>query len=341
MVTMYDVARRAGVSQSTVSHHLNDTRPVHPDTQTAIRKAVEETGYVHDARAKSLRTRQTTTVGLAMSAITNPYFTELVRAIEDDLAHAGRSLLLVDTRDDPDRELAAVNQLLEQRPAAVLFAPCQHTSPALDLLQTHQVPTILVDRILPQPPEHVDAVGVHNRQPMHDLVDHLIRLGHRDIALLAGLDGITTTTERVDGYLDALSTLQDPRPRVQHAGNTVDKTEQALERLLADQPTPTAIIGGNNQATIAAMRWLAGHRMTVPHDISVASFDDFEWANLFHPRLSAIRQPITDLGQIAVDLLTERLEDPARPGRTIRLQPQLILRDSTTPPRGAPDSRQA
>ncbi len=329
MVTMSDVAKRAGVSQSTVSHHLNGTRSIHPDTQRAIRRALEETGYVHHAPAKSLRTQRATTVGLAISAITNPYFAELVRGIEDDLSRDSRSLLLVDTNDDPDREVAAIRQLLAQRPAAVLLAACRQTSPALELLQTYDTPAILIDRILPNPPPRVDAVGVHNRQPMHDLVTHLLDFGHRRIALLAGLPGVTTTEERIAGYLGAIATVPGAAPRIQHADRTASGTSAALDLLFADPPAPTALIGGNNQATISAMRWLTDHDYTVPEDVSLASFDDFEWATLFRPRLTAIRQPLADLGQAAVNLLARRLADPTRPGKTVRLHPRLIVREST------------
>lgn len=334
MVTMRDVARRAGVSQSTVSHHLNGTRPIHPDTQRAIREAVEETGYVHDALARSLRTGRTSTVGLAISAITNPYFTEFVRAIENHGARSGRSLLLVDTGDDPERERAAISQLLAQRPAAVLFAPCRETAPSLDLLLAQGIPTILVDRILPDLPAQVDAVGVHNRQPMCDLVAHLVGLGHREIVLLAGLAGITTSTERVEGYHEGMAALPGQVPRVRHAGRTTAETESALGELFDDGPTPTALIGGNNQATISAMRWLCARGLSVPDDVSLASFDDFEWADLFEPRLTALHQPIRRLGQTAVDLLADRIDDAESPGRTVRLDPHLIIRDSTAPPPG-------
>lgn len=329
MATMHDVARMAGVSQSTVSHYLNQTRPVHPDTQRAIQEAIERTGYVHDALARSLRTGRSDTIGLAITAITNPYFGALVRGIEERVADAGRTVLLVDTGDDPDRERDAVEQLLRHRPEGVLLAPARSDSPGLDLLVRRGVPTVLVDRVLPEMPPKVDAIGVHNHEPMKRLVQHLAEVGHRSIALLASLPDIPTTVERVEGYHAAIAAIDGAAPaNVRHASNDPDRTAAAIDELFAVPAPPTAIIGGNNQATIAAMRWLRERSLEIPADVSVASFDDFEWADLFHPRLTALRQPIEDLASRTASLLETRLADPDGPGRVVRLEPQLIVRDS-------------
>lgn len=329
MVTMQDVADLAGVSQSTVSHYVNGTRPVHPDTRRSIQEAIDQTGYVHDAVARSLRTGRSHTVGIAITAISNPYFGTLVRRITSHLEDSGRTVLLVDTRDDAERELEAVRQLLQHRPEAVLLAPAGPTSAALDLLVDRKVPTVLVDRVPDAVPDHVDAVAVHNREPMQELVDHLGTLGHRSIALLAGVPGITTTDERVEGYRQGMARLGPAAmPRVAHASLERDETTAAMDELFAADPRPTALIGGNNQATIAAMQWLRRHDLRVPEDISVASFDDFEWSDVFHPRLTAISQPIEDIANTAATLLEDRLAEPTRPSRVVRLDPRLIVRDS-------------
>lgn len=340
MATMHDVARLAGVSQSTVSHYLNGTRPVHPDTRRAIQDAIDRTGYVHDALARSLRTGRSHTIGLAITAITNPYFGALVRLIEERVADAGRTVLLVDTGDQPDRELDAIQQLLRHRPEAVLLAPATADSPGLDLLVRRGVPTVLVDRVLPEVPGHVDAIGVHNREPMQRLVGHLAELGHRSIALLASLPDIPTTVERVKGYHEGLATVDGAAPpNVRHTSLDEDETVSALDELFAAPTPPTAIIGGNNQATIAVMRWLRTHDLEVPDDVSVVSFDDFEWADLFHPRLTAIRQPIDELAERTAELLETRLADPEGPSRVVRLDAELVVRDSAAPLQRSPAPR--
>ena len=329
MVTMQDVADLAGVSQSTVSHYLNETRPVHPDTRRAIQDAIDRTGYVHDALARSLRTGRSHTIGIAITAISNPYFGALVRRIATRLEKIDRTMLLVDTQDQVDRELDAVRQLLQHRPEAVLLAPAGPRSPALQLLAERTVPTVLIDRVPKQVPERVDAVGVHNTAPMQELVSHLGSLGHRDVALLAGVRDVPTTDERVEGYLHGMAAMDPPaQPRIAHASLDPAATADAMAELFDADPQPTALIGGNNQATIAAMTWLRQHELDVPGDVSVASFDDFEWSDVFHPRLTAISQPIEDLANAATALLEDRLADPSRPGRVVRLEPELVIRDS-------------
>lgn len=329
MVTMREVARRAGVSQSTVSHYLNQTRPVHPDTQQAIQAAIEATGYVHDAIASSLRTGRSNTIGLAITAISNPYFAALVRRIEQRVAEFRQTVLLVDTADDAERELEAVRQLVRHRPDAVLLAPAGSTSAALDLLLEREIPTVLVDRVPPAVPARVDAVGVENHGPMRELVEYLGRQGHRSIALLAGVAGIPTTTERLAGYEEAIAALGgQARPMVEHASLDASETAAALDALLGVAPRPTAVVGGNNQATIAIMRWVREHGLQVPADISVAGFDDFEWAEFFEPRLTTVRQPIEELAAATTALLESRLEDPSQPTRIVRLPPELLVRDS-------------
>lgn len=329
MVTMQDVADLAGVSQSTVSHYLNNTRPVHPHTRRAIQDAIDETGYRHDALARSLRTGRSGTVGIAITAISNPYFGALVRRIATHIEEIGRTMLLVDTQDQVDRELEAVRNLLQYRPEAVLLAPAGPRSSALELLAERKKPTVLIDRIPDAIPDYVDAVAVHNREPMQDLVTHLGELGHSAIALLAGVPWIPTTNERIEGYCSGMGLLGPPaEPRVAHASLDADQTAAAMAELFSADPRPTAVIGGNNQATIAAMTWLRLHDLEVPGDVSVASFDDFEWSDVFHPRLTAISQPIEDIANTATSLLADRLADVARPGRIVRLDPHLVIRDS-------------
>lgn len=333
MVTMHDVAARAGVSQSTVSHFLNGTRPVHPETQRAIQRAIDETGYLQDALASSLRSGRSNTIGLAITAISNPYFAALVRRIEARVADLRRTVLLVDTADDEERELEAVRQLLRHRPEGVLLAQARPTSAAMDLLRERDVPTVLVDRVPPDVPPQVDAVGVENREPMRDLVEHVAGHGHRRIALLAGLPGIPTTNERIAGYRDGLAAVGDAAPpRIEHASFTYDETAAAMDALFAVDPAPTVVLGGNNQATIAAMRWCREHGLEVPDDLSIAGFDDFEWADFFAPRLTTVRQPIAELAEATVSLLESRLADPTQPGRVVRFAPTLVVRDSVAAP---------
>lgn len=341
MVTMRDVAARAGVSQTTVSHVVNRSRFVRLETVTAVERAIKETGYVNDSVARSLRTGKTDMIALCISAITNPYFGNLVRNIERHLSVAGVGLLLVDTHDDADREYRVTTDVLARQPDGILLAPSASPEPTLDLIASREVPTVLVDRIPPwAPDDRFDAIGVENIRSMTELVGHLAGLGHRRIAHVTSQRGLYTTEERVTGFVQGAAAHPGVSDDLIVAGLVEGGVnEHAVDTLLERDRPPTAIVTGNNQVTIEVLRQLSERGLDVPADISLATFDDFDWTDLFHPRLTAVRQPIGELAQRAVELLQRRQSDPSAPGRVERIAPSLIVRDSARAPRDSTATR--
>jgi LacI family transcriptional regulator len=328
MVTMTDVARQAGVSIATVSHVLNGTRYVRDETRRLVLDAIDQTGYVHNTIARSLVTANTRTVGLAISAMSNPYFMDLVHAIETEIRQAGYTLLLADTLDDPEEELRVIETLYQRRVDGILCAPSgdPHRR-ALNYLANHNLPTVLVDRLAS---DRFDQVGTENREATSQLVEHLAARGHRRVALLRGLEGLATTIERLDGYRLGLerSGLPYDTRLVGSGASEVEPACAAVHQLVALPEPPTGIVAANNRMTIGAMRALRELGLAVPQDIALVSFDDFEWADLFHPRLTVIAQPIHEMGARAVRLLLDRLAEPQQPPRTVQLTPQFIHRES-------------
>lgn len=328
MATMRDIAREAGVSISTVSHVVNGTRHVNEDTAQQVRRAMDRIGYVNDEIARSLRTGTTKSVGLAMSAISNPYFGDVVLAVEQALSAHGFSLLLADTHDDPTQEMRAVSDLLRHRPEGVLLAPSSDPVAVVARLRERQVPFVSVDRILPG----VDSVGVYNVEPTRQLVSHLLELGHRRIAMVAGRQGITTSEERIEGYRRALLEVGVgmEETMVVRGDSDEDITAAEVTRLLGlpDDKVPTALLVGNNRMTIGAMRALRQLGVSVPNDLALVAFDDFEWADLFHPRLTTLAQPTEAIGRTAVELLRRRQANPHAELCHIRLDPLFRHRES-------------
>ncbi|WP_329178157.1 LacI family transcriptional regulator [Streptomyces decoyicus] len=327
MTTMTDVARRAGVSVATVSHVLNETRPVRPDTRAAVLGAIDELGYTHNTLARSLVTSRTRSIGLAVSAISNPYFTEILQGVEAGALEAGYSLLLTDPHDDPQHERKVVQLLHERRVDGMIVAPSAEPSAMVEYLARREVPTVFLDRLVGD--DH-DQVCAENTGPVRQLVGHLADLGHTRIGLVAGLPGLSTTTERVQGYREGLRACGLPfAPELLAGGHSEAQSAQdATRRLLAVPRPPTAVITANNAMTIGALRALRELGLEVPRDIALACFDDFSWADLFTPRLTAIAQPSKDIGAAAVRLLLERLTEPDRPPRTVRLPCTLVHRTS-------------
>lgn len=327
MTTMAEVAREAGVSTTTVSHVLNGTRPVSERTVRRVYAAVERTGYRPNSIARALAGAPTHSIGLAVSGISNPYYMDVIAAIELQASKRGYTLLLGDTHDEPQKELQMVQELLRRRVDGLILAPSPHADEhALRFLASQRAPVVLIDRMMPV---EVDQVGPENEEPTAQLVAHLARLGHRRIGFVAGLEGLSTTTERIRGYRAGL--LRSGLPVVESLiayGDSRHEPARAATHRLLDAAAPTALVAGNNAMTIGVMHALRERGLRVPEEIALVAFDDFEWSELFRPHLTVIAQPTGEIGAQAVELLLSRLSDPALPPRTLRLQPTFVHRES-------------
>lgn len=328
MVTMSDVARLAGVSVTTVSHVVNGTRRASGETTRRVLDAVERTGYVHNALARGLARARTQSLGIVIAGLANPYFTDVVAAAEAEAARAGHLLLLGDSHNDPRQELRMVQALLGRRVDGLLLAPSPGAAElTLRHLAAQDVPAVLFDRLLDA---GLDQVGADNEEPTAQLVEHVAGNGHRRIAFVAGLDGISTTAERLRGHRLAVARLglDDDPALIADGGSGVAGARAATARLLELPDPPTAIVSGNNEMTIGVLRALRERGLRVPDDVALAGFDDFPWAEAFEPRLTVIAQPAAELGAAAVRLLLERLDAPSRPPRTLRLAAGFVHRES-------------
>jgi len=323
MVTMRDVAQKAGVSTATVSHVLNNTRKVNASTAAAVRKALAHTGYVNDGVARAMRTGATRTIGLAMSAISNPYFGDVVNSIEEQLTQQDYSLLLADTHDNPESEIRAIGDLLRQRPTGIILAPSAYPGDVVTAVAARKIPLVCIDRVIPG----IDSVGVENETAVQKLVAHLIDLGHTRISMVAGRQGLTTTEERIKGYTTRMAAagLADS---LLHGDSRGSVAQHVVQEALSGPDRPTALVVGNNQMTIGAMRALRDAGLTVPGDLALVAFDDFEWSDLFSPRLTAVAQPEREIASTAVSLLLDRMSEPESATRQIRLAPTINHRDS-------------
>lgn len=333
MATIIDVARLAGVSISTVSHVINGTRRVSPETSAVVLAAIEDTGFSPNVLARSLKTASTRSVGIAVSAISNPYFCDVICAIQAECAHLRLEVFLSDTQDDPARELEVVIGLHQRRVDGLILAPSADPERrALHYLRAAKLPCVLVDRM---PAPDFDQVGVNNRQAMKALVDMVAGHGHRRIGYIGGSPGFETTLERIEGYREALlaaGCVLDDRHIV--TGSATTKCAAAATDALLSLPhPPTALVAGNNLATIGVMTELRRRGLRVPADMSVVGFDDFEWADCFEPRLTLVAQPCAEIGKRAAELLIERIANPDGQRTTVRLDAVIVNRASCGPPR--------
>jgi LacI family transcriptional regulator len=327
MATMADVARLASVSTATVSHVLNGTRPVNATTVEAVRDAIRRTGYTPNSIARSLARASSRTIGVAVSAITNHYFSDVVSAIEAACSRQNFMMLLSDTHDDPQHQFRVVRELHQRRVDGVILASASDSGDMLDYLKSNRVATVLIDRLVS---DQFDQVGVENVHAMIELVLHLVSHGHKRIGFIAGQRGLATSDERLGGFSRALrlAGLEESPDLIEFGQSTLEGGRLALHRFLKGCQPPTALVTGNNLMTIGALRALREVGLRVPQDLSLVGFDNFDWAEFASPPLTVMAQPATELGSVAIDLLMRRLQEPSAPKTTIRLSPKLILRAS-------------
>lgn len=328
MATMEDVAKAASVSMTTVSHVLNGTRKVSPETAAAVREAMKRVGYLPNTVARVLAGGASRTIGVAISALTNHYFSETVRAIEAECARNGLMMFFADTHDDPEHELMVVQSLHQRQVDGIVLAPTPDPQRrTVQYLATNRIPTVLVDRSIPC---EFDQVGVENKRSSAQLVAHLLEHGHRRIGLVSGAPGLSTTEERIAGYRAALKKAGIPfdEELVRSGESLLEPARIATGRLLKMRQPPTAIMAANNLMTIGAMHALRDARIDVPGKVALVGFDDFDWADYFNPRLTVIAQPLEELGARSVELLMKRIKEPDDKQQVLKLSPSLRIRNS-------------
>ncbi len=319
MTTMGDVARLAGVSASTVSHVLNGTRNVDAATRQRVEAAIAETGYRRNGVARSLAAGRTHTVGLAISALTNPYFGSLVHAVEEALSDAGYVLIVGDSHDAVDSEKRVTDSLLDRQVDGMIVAPAagsEHST--LPGIARTGTPLVLIDRMLDV---ECDQVGPENVTSAQALTEHLLDLGHRRIAVVRGIPGISSTTERFDGYVAALAgrgIAPDPALIVEGRSST-DEAEHEVRALMASANRPTALVSMNNAMTIGTLKAVRSLGLSIPADVAFVCYDDFEWSDLFEPKLTAAGQDVQTIGATAAALLLRRIRNEDGPPQRIRV----------------------
>jgi len=319
MTTMGDVARLAGVSPSTVSHVLNGTRKVDAATRRRVEEAIEATGYRRNVVARALAAGRTHTVGLSISALTNPYFGNLVHAVERAFSEAGYVLVVGDSHDEVTSERRVTDSLLDRKVDGMIVAPApgsEHST--LPAILASGTPLVLIDRAVDL---DCDQVGPENTASARELTEHLLSAGHRRIAVVRGLAGISSTTERFDGYRQALTAhgiTIDPALIVDGESST-DVAEREVRTLLAGPGRPTALVSMNNAMTIGTLKAVRSLGLAIPDDLAFACYDDFEWSDLFEPRLTAAAQDVETIGATAAELLLQRIRKQTDPPRRIRV----------------------
>lgn len=329
MSTISDVAKLAGVSPVTVSRVLNRVGNVNSITQQRVEQAIEELGYVPSAAAKSLRSKRTNSLALILPDIQNAFWTTVARGVEDAAQSHGYSVFLCNTDENPAKQLRYLDVVVSQRVDGVMIAPFGSDGDDLALLRNHGTPTVVIDRQITG--WDVDSVIGDSLSGARALASHLISLGHRRIAVLAGPAGTVTAADRVAGYRIALSEadIAEDERLVRFGEYKAISGEHMMAQVLDSGADPTAVFAANNVIAMGVLDELEHRGLRVPQNIALVCFDDLPNTSRLFPFLTVAVQPAYEIGANAAQLLLSRLEAkvPLQP-RHVVLPTRLIVRYS-------------
>ena len=333
--TIYDVARLAGVSPSTVSRMLNGKGQFAPATRTAVEQAVEQLRYRPNTIARSLRTKSTQTIAFLLPYVPDPFFVSLIGGIQQHALNHDYAILLCVTEGDPEREERYLHLLqAKQVDGALIDGPVLPATRVARFVEDG-FPIVCVDRDVDLP--SVPLVQVDNRLGARRATEHLLSLGHRRIAHVSGsqLQRLRHSRERLAGYREALAAAGvGEDPRLVAAGDYTEEGGRGATRALLDAGAEfSALFAANDLSAIGAMRALAERGRRVPEDVSVVGFDDVHISAFINPPLTTVHQPAAEIAQRATELLIALIHGREVAERRHVLEPRLVVRASTSAPR--------
>lgn len=328
MATIRDVAEKAGVSATSVSHVINESRFVAPELQKRVWEAMRELNYRPNRLAQSLRRKCSLTLGLIIPDITNPYFAEIARHVEASCFKRGYSVIICNSDRDFAMECRYAEVLADKQvDGTILVNAGVNPSGAVEL----PMPFIMLDRELPG--VLTDSIQADNAEGGYLAAAHLLELGHRHFACITGPKIVRPSDNRLLGFRKAIENagLSFEESRVLRGDFRPESGYQLALSMLDWDPAPTAIFAFNDLMAFGAITALSERGLNVPGDVSVIGYDNIEQAAYFNPQLTTVAQPHREMGEMAVEKLIERISDKKLPGRTFHLLPHLVSRHSTAP----------
>jgi len=336
--TIREVASRAGVSLGTASNVFNGKAGVAAESRQRVLEAAAALGYRPNSLAAGLRRQRTRTIGLVVPDVLNIVFNELVEHLENIALSQNYEVIIVTSREDPGREHERVRALLSRRVDGLIIIPTRDWSETEREMRHHHIPVVVLDRVGAE--DRFSSVAVDNAAATRLGTEHLLGLGHRDLAFVVNSTRLWNSAARVDGYLAAMRAAGlEQSARVLLLGMTEEETRARVLPVLTGAGRPTAVFTGSNVATLGVLRAVQDAGLSIPQDLSLLAFDDFAWLTVLRPFVSAIRQPTEALAGHAWRILTAAFETPDRPAEHIRLPAPLIVRETTAAPPGKPAAR--
>lgn len=330
LVTLQEVAKHAGVSQTTASLAIRGKSNISEATRQRVFAAMQELGYVYDRGAANLRSKgSSSTVGLILPDLANPFYTELLIGIHQELNRYGQTVILGTTFDSEPVQDRLLSTILEHRVAGIIFFVVPGSSPqSVERIRRLGIPVVLINRNLPE--TNCDYVGIDNVTGGYFGVEHLVRKGHRRIAFIGGVSQLSSYQGRKEGYirgLNAAGLAVDPSLIIE-GPMTRDSGSVLIERILSHPQPPTAVFCYNDTIAIGAMVRMKELGLQPGYDLAIMGCDDIPESSIFSPRLTTMSSFPQTLGANAVRLLHSRIEGLRSEPQSIILRPKLIIRES-------------
>ena len=331
-MTFNDLARELNLSTATISRALSRPEIVAPETRMRVLDAVRRSGYQMHGIARSLRTQSTQTIGIVVSDICNPFFSSIVKAIEDVARTNGYTVLICNADEDGRNEEVALRLFIERQVSGLIRCSAGANPSLLKVLHQKSIPLVDLDRQSGIP--NIDTVVLDNELGACLATRHLVELGHRQIAIVSGPQHLSNARDRLEGFHKTLEAahISIPKHYLEFGDFREASGFQAAQRLFSLPDRPTAIFVANNEMMAGALSAVRQRRIDVPRELSLIGFDDARWAQYLEPPLTVVSQPAELMGQKAAQLVLARLRGSTT-AQNIVFKPELIVRRSTASPK--------
>jgi LacI family transcriptional regulator len=328
---MRDIAKIAGVSSATVSRVINGSNLVRPVTAERVRQVIKELKFVPNGSATTLKYGRSSTYGLIIPDITNPFFPEFIQSFERILGDKNRDMLMATIGSHPERMQQAIRRMMIRQVDGVALLASEIETEPIEALIHNRVPLVTMDRRLVGP--GLSDVSIYSESGMREAVDHLHRLKHRKIGYIGGSAGLTISDHRLSAFTDSMERAGlKVDPRFLRVGNyRIHGGEAAMAELLELEDRPTAILTANDLTAIGALRVIHRHGLSVPGDLSIVGFDDIDLSDVVYPPLTTLRLPRHELAETVVGALESFTDNPHGIGKQYRVKTSLVVRNSTGP----------
>ena len=329
-MSIKEIAKVTGVSTATVSRVLNGSEKVREVTAKRVLEVVDQLNYRmdHVARRMKVKSSESLIIGLIITDIGNPFFSDIVKGVEDMAFRNKHILMICNTNESPEKELFFLNSMLSEKVSGVIIVPTNGNAQYFEMLDQDDLPMVMVDRC----PENlnIDTVSINNVAGGYLATQLLIKNGHKRIGIVCGISGLSNTIGRYEGYVKALAEANIPVSEdLITYGNYVESGgQEAMNKLISLENPPTAVFSTNNLMTLGCIKEIYKRKLTIPSDVALIGFDDSTWAEVLIPPLTTIKQPGYEIGVNAAELLFKRFKNKKPSNINIVLNPELVIRGS-------------